>query len=70
MRILALALVLGMLSGCAAAPLVLSAVGGGLTVAKDVFDLDVSLRNLIKVKEGKNGPVCIPPDQSALQARN
>lgn len=64
MRILCFLLLAAMLSGCAAAPLVLSAVGGGLIVAKDVFDLDVSVRNLIKVKQGANGPICIPPTEN------
>ncbi len=42
-RAFAVAAMMG-LSGCAALPMALSAAAGALTVAKDVLDLDVSLR--------------------------
>ena len=38
------------LNGCAGVPMALSAAAGALTVAKDVFDLDVSIRQLGAVK--------------------
>lgn len=43
MRIIYLFLLMGMLSGCAAAPMVLSSIGGALSIAKDVFELDTSI---------------------------
>lgn len=56
MRILALLVLAGMLSGCAAAPLVLSGVGGALTIAKDVIGVDVSIRDLEKAKHPQQCP--------------
>jgi hypothetical protein len=69
MRLIGFLVIAAILSGCAAAPMVLSAVGGGLTIAKDVLDVDVSLRNLIAVKQGQ-GPGCIPTAPSSAQLRN
>jgi hypothetical protein len=55
MRLVVITLTSVLLSGCgAAAPMVLSAIGGGLTIAKDVLDVDVSLRQLIDLKRQEN----------------
>jgi hypothetical protein len=57
MRIFATLLLAVMLSGCGAtAPLVLSGVGGALTIAKDVIGLDVSIRDLEKAKHPEQCP--------------
>lgn len=45
-RALLAAALLSALSACGGVPMVLSGVGGGLTVLKDVFDVDVSWHQL------------------------
>ena len=54
------------LGGCAALPMALSAAAGALTIAKDVLDLDVSLRQATpgKTPIGAVVPIVpVPPER-------
>ena len=48
------------LAGCGGLPVALSALGGALSIAKNGFELDVSVRQLVAVRKDPAALTCPP----------